>query len=192
VLLLAVALQLPGALLLDFEDQADGTAVDLAYEGIEFRNAVALSTSLSLNDAEFPPHSGSIVAADVYGPVEISFVTPIAGFSGFFTYLFPLTLTAFDSNETVIGSASSLFTNNLMMSGDAGSVPNELLSVSSSHGISRLLIVSHPVGGSFTLDDVAISPETATPEPGSLLTAGTALLGALIGGWRRARRSSLR
>ncbi|MBI1928693.1 PEP-CTERM sorting domain-containing protein [Candidatus Poribacteria bacterium] len=191
--------QSAGAVLIDFEGLADSTPVTNQFSGVIFSNATVLTAGISLNEFEFPPVSGVNVVFDDGGPIGGTFSTPALDISGFFTYTVPLTLTAFDSVGNMVASATSAFTSNLALSGDFGSSPNELLSVSYAGGISSFTISGDPFGVSFTLDDFAFTPtSTPIPEPSSLLLVFAGLL-AIVGaiGLRRrkgastARRKSL-
>src|SRR5712672_727975 len=126
---------------IDFDGFADSDILTNQVAGLTFANAAVLTAGISLNEFEFPPLSGSNVAFDAGGAMTIAFASPIDAFSGHFTYLTPLTVTA-----------TSSFLSNLVLSGDAGSLPNELLALVFSGGISRVVIAGDPAGGSFTLD----------------------------------------
>jgi hypothetical protein len=170
--------QARAAVVIDFDSLNDGDIVTTQFSGVTFQNTVALTAGISLNEFEFPPRSGFNVVSDNGGPITIAFATPVLSFSGYFTYLVPLTLTAFDAGNSQVGQTVSVFSNNLALSGDSGSSPNELLSVAFAGGISSVTIAGDPFGGSFTLDDATFDPAAAeVPEPGTLsfLTAGGVL-----------------
>lgn len=154
---------------INFEGFADGTAITTQYTGLVFSNATIGTAGVSLNEFEFPPHSGVNVVFDNGGPISIVFSDAVSSFDAFFTYSVPLTLDAFDSSNTLIASANSLFSNNEGLSGVPGSSPNELLQVGSSSGISSVEILGDPSGGSFTMDDVTYTP--SVPEPSSVILA---------------------
>jgi len=124
-----------------------------------------------LNDAEFPPLSGTNVAFDAAGPITLLFTTPVSAFSGFFTYAEPLTLTAFSASDQVLGTATSLFAQNFASSGNA---TNELLQFSFSGGIDHVTIAGDPGGASFVIDDVTYVQTTPVPvpEPNTLVLFG--------------------
>jgi len=170
--------QARAAVVIDFDSLNDGDIVTTQFSGVTFQNTVALTAGISLNEFEFPPRSGSNVVSDNGGPITIAFDAPVLSFSGYFTYLVPLTLTAFDAGNSQVGQAVSVFSSNLALSGDPGSSPNELLSVAFAGGISSISITGDPLGGSFTLDDATFESAAAeVPEPGTLsfLTAGSIL-----------------
>ncbi|MGI8743070.1 MAG: PEP-CTERM sorting domain-containing protein [Bryobacteraceae bacterium] len=154
------------------------------YSGVTFSNAAVLKAGISLNEFEFPPRSGSNVASDNGGPLSITFATPVTNFGGYFTYLLPLTLTAFNSANNPVASVTSKFADNLAClagppcSGNAGSSPNEPLSVNFAAGISKVTIKGDPNGGSFVLDDATLTTPTApaVPEPASILLILSGLL----------------
>jgi PEP-CTERM motif len=157
-----------GAATLDFEGFPDLTTLTNQYAGVEFLNATVISTSL--DDAEFPPHSGVSVVFDDGGPISIIFSQPVAMVGGYFTYATQLTFVAFNGSSPV-DSTQSAFNNNEAISGDPGSVPNENLTVSNPGGITEVTITGDPAGTSFVLDDLSYQPAelSSTPEPGTLL-----------------------
>ncbi len=183
-LLLSVPFLQAATINLNFEGFPDGTNLTTQYPGLTFSNTQILTAGIGLNEFEFPPHSGTNVASDNGGPISILFATPTNTFSGDFTYTVPLTLKGFNGAGTQVASATSKFGNNLAClagppcSGQAGSSPNELLSVSSLSGISRVTITGDLAGGSFVLDDATItsSPSTAVPEPSTFLLSGSAFV----------------
>jgi hypothetical protein len=169
---LALILFVPGLvfgspLLLDFEGFADGTFLTTQYPGVSFSNAQVLSAGVSLNEFEFPPHSGVNVVSDAGGPLSISFSTDVTDFGGFFTYGTHLLLAGFDRGNNKVASATSMFTNNEGLSGVPGSGPNEFIQLNFPNGISSVTITGDLSGGSFALDDVGFTPIAANtvPEP---------------------------
>jgi hypothetical protein len=155
---------------IDFEGPGDSTPITTQYPGITFANATILTSGISLNEFELPPHSGTNVIFDDGGAITINFASAVDGVGGYFTYTTQLTITAFDSANNVLGSLTSGFNNNLGLSGDLGSSPNEFLTFSFLPGISRLLIQGDSLGGSFVLDDLTYHASAeAVPEPGSWL-----------------------
>jgi hypothetical protein len=166
--------------LLNFENLPDMQSVTTQFPGLTFSNTIILTAEISLNEADFPPHSGANVASDDGGPIQIFFGRPTLFFSGYFTYVAPLTLQAFDTGGNLVASAASAFSDNDVSFGDPGSSPNEFLNLSYAGGISRLLIEGDSAGSSFMMDDVSFS---SVPEPSSLLLLLTMLPAALL--WRR-------
>jgi hypothetical protein len=144
---------------LDFEGLSDSTSVTDQYTtlGITLSGATVFTAGKSLNELEFPPHSGSQVVMDSSGPITITFNTKVYRVAAYFTYNSPLTLTAYDSSNLLVATVNSQFISNMVLSGDIGSKPNELLQLHYSRGISRLVISGEYAGGSFTLDDLTIS-----------------------------------
>ena len=180
VLLLAVAA--PAALragtgVIDFETFPDGTSLTTQYPGLTFSNATIITAGISLNEFEFPPHSGSNASFDDGGPISIAFASPILSFGAYFTYAEPLTLAAFDATSAQVATAASLFSNNEALSGDTGSSPDEFLQVSFASGISSVTITGDPLGGSFTMDDATYT--SAVPEPNSLILILTITAGLI-------------
>src|ERR1035438_2645635 len=94
-----------------FEGLPDSTIVTNQYPGLTFSNAIILTAGISLNEFEFPPHSGVNVVSDNGGPISIDFASPVQSFGGYFTYAEPLTIQAFDASDSLLASSSSLFSN---------------------------------------------------------------------------------
>jgi hypothetical protein len=162
---------------IDFEQFSDLESVG-SVGAATFTNAMVLVAGSSLNEFEFPPASGLNVVFDSGGPLSISFATPVLSFSGLFTYMAPVTLSAFDSGGNLLASLESSFSTNLAESGEPGSTPNELLQISSAAGIASIVALGDPSGGSFALDDVTFEEvANPVPEPGTLSLLGLAGLG---------------
>lgn len=151
---------------IDFDGLGDSAPVTNQFSGVTFSNTTVLTAGISLNELDFPPVSGTNVVFDDGGAMTLAFAVPIDSFGGFFTYATPLTLNAFDSSNNLLASITSAFSNNLGTAGDAGSSPNEFLSLSIA-GISTITITGDPAGGSFTLDNATITttPKVSVPEP---------------------------
>jgi hypothetical protein len=169
---------------LNFEGFPDSTILTTQYPRLTFTNAIILTSGLSLNEFEFPPHSGANVISDNNGPMTIDFSTPTTTFSGYFTYLEPLTIDAFNTSDAEVATATSLFSNNLAClagppcPGDPGSNPNELIELGFAAGISRVTITGDPFGSSFTMDDMTYA--SAVPEPNSIPVLLGSFLAAFI------------
>lgn len=177
---------------LDFEGFPDSTILTNQYPEVTFTNAIILSAGISLNEFEFPPHSGVNVASDNGGPLTIEFATPIVSFSGYFTYTEPLTLQGVDSSSIQVASAASLFSNNEALSGDPGSSPNELIQLMFAGGMSEVTITGDPAGGSFALDDASYADAaSAVPEPSTALTSIFAVIATVIGQIRYTKQRQL-
>ena len=184
-LMLFVASVSMQAAVLDFESFNDGDVLTNQIAGVVFTNTVVLSSGASLPDAA-PPRSGTNVGVDL-GPIEISFAAPISSFSGYFTYLSALTITAYDTEDAVIDVATSAFNANFI-GGDPGSSPNEFLIVSGS-GIARVTLLAGADGSSLTMDDLEVLTGTAIPEPSTAGLAALGLGGAMLARRWRSRRS---
>jgi hypothetical protein len=183
LLLCSAACALAGTATLDFEGFPDSTILTTQYAGFTFSNAIILTAGISLNEFEFPPYSGVNVVSDNDGPMSIDFAAPAMSLGGYFTYLEPLTIDAFNASSILVASATSAFSDNDALFGDPGSSPNEFIQVSFTAGISSVTITGDPLGGSFTLDSATISTSASlTPEPDScalLLLSGSILLALL-------------
>jgi hypothetical protein len=161
---------------LTFEGFSDGTSLTNQIPGLTFAHAIVLTAGIGLNEFEFPPHSGTDVVFDDGGPISINFASPALTFGGYFTYTVPLVLLGFDAGNNQVASAVSGFSNNLALSGELGSSPNEFLSVDFASGLSSITITGDLSGGSFVMDDATVV--SAVPEPGTLalLLTGVGLL----------------
>lgn len=151
-----------GSVNLDFEVFPDSTTLTTQYSGLTFTNATVITAGITLNEFEFPPYSGTNVIFDDGGPISLAFARPIVSFSAYFTYLVPITLTAFDSGNNQVSQASSLFSSNLGLSGELGSRPNEYVELIYPAGFSHVIISGDSFGSSFTMDDALVVP---IPEP---------------------------
>jgi hypothetical protein len=184
--------QTAAAVTLDFETLTDLEVTTSQFPGLTFTNATALVSGAvggTLNELEFPPLSGVTSLVDDGGPITIVFDDPVGEVGGFFTYLGPVTLTAYDVLLAPVATVTSAFGSNLALSGDPGSSPNELLQLTFLDGISSLTLSGDPAGFSFTLDDfmfVPLEPVVATPGPAALFVVSAALL--VVPGWRAFRR----
>jgi hypothetical protein len=177
LLLLFLQTQARASITYDFESFVDSDIVTNQPPGAIFANTIIFTAGISLNEFEFPPHSGTNVASDNGGPISVTFTDPALNFSGYFTYATQLTLTAFDNGSNQVGQAVSLYNSNMALSGDPGSTPNEFLQVAFGSGISSVTITGDPAGGSFVMDDLAFQ-SADVPEPSSffLLLSGVAAL----------------
>jgi hypothetical protein len=188
--MLSVVAAIPTALsanpiVIDFEGLPDSTILTTQYPGLSFTNAIILTAGISLNEFEFPPHSGVNVASDNGGPMSIAFASPVVTFGGYFTYAEALTLIGFDAMNNQVASATSLFANNEAISGDTGSSPDEFLQITFAGGISEVTINGDPAGGSFALDDPSYTTgttgATSVPEPRTLLLVALAMACVTLG-----------
>lgn len=151
-----------------FEGLASGALITNQFLGLVFSNATVLTSGIDLNEFEFPPFSGTNVVFDDGGPISILFSAPVFSVGGYFTYVTPVTIAAFDALNNPLGSISSTFLNNLALSGDPGSSPNEFLQLNSVSGISGITITGDPFGSSFTLDNLTYSTTSPIPEPSTV------------------------
>ena len=161
---------------IDFESLADQALVTNQYSslGVTFSNAIVLAAGQSLNEFDFPPHSGSNVVGDLGGPITLTFSSAVFDFSGYFTYTTELSLAGRNTMGTVVSSTQSSGSQNFTSS---GGTPNEFIDLSDSRGFLSVTIQGNSGGGSFTMDDISFStsPVPSVPEPASLLLVGCGL-----------------
>jgi len=176
----------------NFEGFVDSTILTNQIAGLTFTNAIILSRGISLNEFEFPPKSGDNVVSDNGGPISIVFNPAVGDFNGFFTYSVPFNLRAVSPTNVQVGSVNSTFSNNMALSGVAGSAPNQNLAVSSPATIANVIMTGDPAGSSFTLDDATFNPAGLPPGTIPILSGPMmlvfALLLAIVGAWAARNR----
>jgi len=91
---------------IDFEDIPDLTSVNDFYatNGIHFSNAISLTAGFSLNEFDYPPHSGSVAIGDDFAPIEMTFNGSASNISAYFTYGSQLTFSAYGTGGTLLGT----------------------------------------------------------------------------------------
>ena len=160
--------------IIDFEEFADFEAVTTQLAGLTFSNATVLTAGQSLNELAFPPKSGSRVIFDDGGALRIDFVAPQDALSGYFTYVAPLVIQAFDASGSLLGTLTSALDFNVFDE-TTGTGGNELLTLAFG-SMSYVTITGGAFGGSFTLDDLSTEPSVQStepiPEPGTLTLFG--------------------
>lgn len=161
-----------------FDEYLDYSSLTGEYAGFTYSNALVLTSSISLNEFDFPPRSGANVVVDDGAPLTVLFPELFHRFDGYFTYGAPLTLSFFDDNAQLVGQVSSAFGNNIGTAGEAGSAPNELLSYAHGSGFRSMSISGGPNGYSFAGDDFTFTQAAPTvipePEHWALLAAAVA------------------
>lgn len=186
----AIASAHAGVITYDFDGIADGTALTGQYAGLHFAHATVLRAGISLNETAFPPHSGTGVVYDDGGAIEITFDTLASSVSGYFTYSEGLTFSAYDSADNLLRSVTATWlANQADGTGDAGSVPNELLAIDFGvDSIARIVIRGAADGASLVLDDLTVgTAAVAVPEPATLPLVALGLAALLAR--RRTRHS---
>jgi hypothetical protein len=178
----------------NFDGFADNTALTNQIPGLTFTGGSVYTAGISLNDAQYPPHSGAgAVTNAATNSVTITFATPIPIVRGYYTYSGALTVQAFNASAVQVASATSLYSNNTALNGAAGSTPNELITVYSAGGIASITITSAAGVNSFTLDDLSYGaipvPTISVPAMGGLVFL-LALAGCLAAG-RQARAGGM-
>ncbi len=153
---------------IDFESLPDSVPLldQLAAQGVTFQNAVTLTAGLSLNEADFPPHSGvRAVGDDGNGPMRLMFAAPIDVFSAYFTYSSGLSFSLFDS----LGALQNVVaTNDMSNLGQSTAITINMIDVAR-------IDIAGGTPESFIMDDLAIDPARGIPEPGTLDLFGLGL-----------------
>ena len=177
-----LALSFPPSLFADpiltFEGFSDLTVITNQYPRVVFNGATILTAGISLNEIDFPPHSGVNVVINSVGPMELVFSSSINYFSGYLTYNNGMTVEGYDVLNNLLDTAIGAFSANFVSSGNP---PNEYLRIDAS-GITRVVLTG---GGSnsFVLDDAQFTG--SVPEPSTFF-----LLGAGLGGLALIRRKA--
>jgi len=177
-----LALSFPPSLFADpiltFEGFSDLTVITNQYPRVVFNGATILTAGISLNQIDFPPHSGVNVVINSVGPMELVFSPSINYFSGYLTYYNGMTVEGYDVLNNLLDTAIGAYSANFVSSGNP---PNEYLRIDAS-GITRVVLTG---GGnnSFVLDDAQFTG--AVPEPSTFF-----LLGAGLGGLALIRRKA--
>ena len=153
------------ATIIDFESFVDGDILTNQIPGLIFANGVVLTSLLSLNELDFPPHSGTNVVSDLGGPIAITFKNPVTGIGGYFTYILPLTIQVFDTNNNLVATTQSNFADNTVTGGASGSSANEFIQITVNSGIGRVVITGSVLGGSYVLDDLTLVTRAGNDVP---------------------------
>jgi hypothetical protein len=144
-----------------------------------------------LNEGELPPFSGINVAASDTD-LQIDFTEGVSSVAAYFTYLNPLSLSAFNAAGGLIGFATSRFDSNLVSTGNPA---NELMQITSTEAIWHITIGLGSLGGLFVLDDLTFevaevggggTEPNPVPEPA---TVTLMLLGAAVAAGRQKLRA---
>ena len=192
------------SVLIDFESLTDLEPVtnQFSSQGVLFSNTTALVSGLlggTLNEINFPPHSGDVVITHNFSEVDASLALPmvltfnlgpVSSVSGFFTYTdagaqdpangTKLSVSAFNPSGDLLGTTFSSVSSNL------GN--QEFLQLTGFGPIGHVEIAGG-VNGTFTMDDLQFDTASVSvvPEPASLWMLGTGLM-TLIGFRRRQDR----
>lgn len=169
---------------IDFETLPDSTAVGGFYssQGVTFQNAISLAAGASLNELDFPPHSGAVVVGDDVlnngDPMILTFSTPVNSLAGFFAYSSQLTFAAYDFGGNLLG------TYNTPTGSHLGSMEEIFLPFS---GVA-LLDISGALADTFTMDDLSFQQSASVPDTGATLPL---LGGAFLVLWGLLRRTAV-
>lgn len=169
---------------IDFESFTNGQVLTNQISGLTFQYATILSAGQSLNEIDYPPHSGSNVVVNTNSLLSIDFATPVTSIQAYLTYNQALFMMIFDANNVAVGQDSSNFAANYATLGQGS--PNELFSLSYASGFNRVVFSALPsASGSFVIDDLSFTSLNRVPEPTSLALV---LIGLLAAG-RQLRKS---
>jgi hypothetical protein len=183
LLLMAPTRGLAAITVIDFESLTDLEIVNDQFLGLgaDFgATASVLRAGTTLN-SNYPPNSGSNVIYDDpslgSGVIRIDAVgLPWAMAGGYVTGLANVTLTAYASDSSVLGTASTGAANYL--GAGTGLLPNIFLTVTAP-GIAYVQFSD--TGNTYTVDDFTIEP---VPAPGAILLGG---IGVGLVSWLRRR-----
>ena len=156
----------------DFEGFADGDLLTTEIPGLTFSDATVLTAGVSLNEFNFPPHSGSNLIATFGGLLTVKFDSPVNLVSGFISYADAagVNLSLYDINNLLL--ADGLFASPV---GQYGIVSNLFISLGSSNVRSMVLSLNSAIPDSpFTFDDFSY---LSIPEPATILLISLGVLG---------------
>jgi len=177
-----------GTFTINFESYADGDTPQSEF-GLTMTGAMIASAGNSLNEFEVPPVSGINVALNQLLKIRVDFSSGASNISGYLTYSEHINVAIY-GNVGLLKNYDSLYSSNLALSGDPGSLPSEFFSLTSPLVIKYLEITaSSPF--SFALDDLSWTqaqenPPTI-PEPNQTTLFFLGLL-AILRSTHRARR----
>jgi hypothetical protein len=181
-----------------FEGWPDGTVLTTQYPNVNFNGAVVLTAASAggtLDDASYPPYSGTNVITDLTGPLVLTFSSPVSFVNGYFTYAAGLVMQAYDSSNDLLATAQGAYLYNWVDPSNptTNPPPNELIGVTSSTADISTVIISNEFNslgyGVFTADDISFTGSinlSPVPEPSSVILLGAAVL---AGGYRYRLRS---
>lgn len=163
-------LSTPGrAVTINFETLPDSYDVGSFYHasyGVDFQSAISLTAGYSLDQIDFPPHSGIMVVGDNVAndgdPMVLTFVNPVNHISAYFAYGSQLTFSAYNSNNILIETYVTPV--------DFYLGADQFISLSAS-GVSRLDIAG-ATADSFIMDDLSFTQNMPAniPDGGATIT----------------------
>lgn len=190
IAVLCLALMVPssglaGITVIDFESLADRQIVDDQFLGLgaDFGGTASILRAGSSLNPIFPPKSGSNVIFDDpqlgSGIIRVNAVGSLwAMAGGYVTGNRNVTLTAYASDASILGSASTGGAN--YIGAGTGLLPNIFLSVTAP-GIAY--VTFNDAGNTYTVDDFTLQP---IPSPGAILLGG---IGVGVVSWLRRRKT---
>lgn len=153
-------IQTANAGFVDFENFSDFDSLTTEIPGLIFNDATVLTAGISLNEFDFPPHSGNNVIASFSGVLTINFDTPINLVGGFVSYADAagVNLSLYDINNILL--ADAFFASPV---GPLNIVSNQFISLGVSNISSMVVSLNSPIPDNpFTIDDLTYVPEPAT------------------------------
>lgn len=149
----------------DFESFSDGDLPTTEIPGLTFDGATVLTAGLSLNDLDFPPHSGSKVVAALDGWLTVKFDMPTNLVGGYISYADAagVNLSLYDINNLLL--ADAFFA--APVAGPSNIVSNQFVLLGATN-ISRMVVsLNSPIPDNpFTLDDFT---HTYISEPATVM-----------------------
>jgi hypothetical protein len=167
ILLSLSHLAFAGTYTINFEQYPEYTQITNQYAsvGVTFENALQL-VAPGYDYVDFPPTSGNgVITNDPNDPIQVNFLGPVFGVTGWYVDPNGITVTAYDGSNNVLDS----------FSGGVAYQADLEFSVASGTPIAYITI-SDDTGSpdTETVDDLSY---TVAPEPGSFALFGTGLLG---------------
>jgi hypothetical protein len=164
------------AVSINFESLPDSSDVGTFYQasyGLTFQSTIALTAGFSLNEFDFPPHSGVMAIGDNVendgDPMILTFTHSVNSLSAYFVYGSTLTFSAYDKDGLLLGT--------YVTPEDTHLGSDQLIELPFSHF--QTLNISGETANSFIMDDLTFSADEtrSVPDGGNTLVL---FCGALV------------